>query len=1510
MANSTTTAKSAGKGKETARPLPQRQSESVAPVPDPTAAKKKKKKKGKNKANPGGGAEGVLQDDDDDGLPPLMQSYPHPTKNPPPSGIALSPDLESVHLSTTASLTASVGTPAELMNTAQDLYRRIDTDPLKISDDPDYWTTLPPTIRTFVQNAYAQGALNGAATDPERTQAMYSIAQQMITQGQLAVPRMTTTVGRGGTTTTTTTTTTVSGTGPYPPGALPFDTSIFSDPAFTQALEQLIPPTHHGTARFTTPAPGEHPLEEDYFSEEEEDEVEGDVNGMDGKTRTTTAQFTVSYGSNGVQQTTTQFTDSKGATIQRTTVRSPDLAMNLQQQDLTPNLASSKKNKKKKKKKTGVTAVATPNPAIPPTPVISPPTVRESVPIPIQSSAPPPPPPPSVNPPSRPANPPPPSSRAAGKQPMSYPTTTPQQPQQQPPTQRSQRAASKAPVNYAQQTPQPHHHQPSPPSSNASAPNKPRPPAQPKQSQNNRLWSTNSSEERERIKEFWLGLKESERKALVKVEKDMVLKKMKEQQKHSCSCAVCGRKKSAIEEELEVLYEAYYEELEQYAHQQQQSVSSGGAIPPPPGPGPFPGSVELDKNGAVVGGGVVPVAAKQHMQQIQTLEADEEEFDEDEEYEDDDGSDDAGSGAEDGGSDDEVQEGKMVRRQSAVRKGVGNGVNPAAMQKQQAAQQAAQRQDFFSFGSNFTAAGPGNILTVADDLLKNDGQKFLEMMEQLAEKRMGREAYAAEAIEDSDDGGSDVDGIGGMSDDGDADEDGDDDDEDEDEDDVILTEEQKTEEGRRMFSIFAARMFEQRVLQAYREKVAQERQLQLLRELEDEDRAEKDREAKKAKENQKKKDKKRLQKQMKDEEKARREAEKAAEEAAQKAKQEAHEEEMRKKREEERQKREAERKAREEEKMKKEEERRKRIAEEREKEAERKAAKEKERKKQKDREEKEAKEREKVEKAKAEKAEREAERLKEEAARREKEKEEREKEKEREREREKEKEKEKEKQANQAKAAAAKTATVSASSSISSPAIKNAVVKQPGTSQQQGKKAGAKTTATASNQPPSAASSSSGTTPSNKPQLPPITPAQVQTPSVASQRPPATPNQAVGPSNRRPGPQTPLPSPLQPIASAPHTPFPNGPPGMLYGPPSPVTPMPFSGPPQFAMPQGSPQVHVLQPSPLPRGFGSGGGPPGQLEFPTHGPPPPGTMPIGPGLRGIPSPGPNQLMSPPSLNGPVPGTGPISIAGTGFSPGAPMNSGHTRRVSLEPIGPKSAAVPAFGAITRPPQPIAPIGTRPGPVGPPSTASGSSGLNGTPSMGSSKLATDESEGGGSKASTSSSPLRSSPTPERLGSSALVDPEDEPLIPTGGRRAGVLGTVWGAPGPDLSSKSTDPISARPFGPWGSFSGRGPQLPPHPPGPHLPPPSTPWGPSPSLAPGAGPWSSSPAVGHPSAPFMGINGPGLGLPGGSNAISSGLPHGAGFPQTFGLPPFGTINGSSSGGPSGPGAGQPPTSPS
>lgn len=66
---------------------------------------------------------------------------------------------------------------------------------------------------------------------------------------------------------------------------------------------------------------------------------------------------------------------------------------------------------------------------------------------------------------------------------------------------------------------------------------------------------------------------------------------------------------------------------------------------------------------------------------------------------------------------------------------------------------------------------------MADDLLKNDGQKFLEMMEQLAERRMLREEEAAASIEDD---SEDED----QDDDEDDEEDDEEDEEDDDEEDV------------------------------------------------------------------------------------------------------------------------------------------------------------------------------------------------------------------------------------------------------------------------------------------------------------------------------------------------------------------------------------------------------------------------------------------------------------------------------------------------------------------------------------------------------------------------------------------------------------------------------------------------------------------------------------------------------------------------------------------------------
>ncbi|CCM06449.1 uncharacterized protein FIBRA_08713 [Fibroporia radiculosa] len=463
------------------------------------------------------------------------------------------------------------------------------------------------------------------------------------------------------------------------------------------------------------------------------------------------------------------------------------------------------------------------------------------------------------------------------------------------------------------------------------------------------IWSTSTTEERERIKEFWLGLGEEERRNLVKIEKEAVLKKMKEQQKHSCSCAVCGRKRNAIEEELEVLYDAYYEELEQYANYQQRYISSGGTLPPPQGPGPFPGSVELDKNGAVINphapanaihrtkGAVMTNGRKPAKQPESEFDEDDgdEEYEEEDDYEEEDEEEEEEEEEDDGEVEDEedVKPHPDRRTPSARRRAPPNGAK------------ANGRDGIGNFGNNLTVtgkwllplglvsrcdlifSGAGNILTVADDLLKNDGQKFLEMMEQLAERRMQREEEAAADVEDDSEDEDE--------DDGDEDEDDEDDDEDEEDEEEVMTEEQKMEEGKRMFSIFAARMFEQRVLQAYREKVAQARQLQLLRELEDEDKVNKEKEVKKQTQNQKKKDKKRQQKLAKEEERAAKAAEKAAEEAAIKAKQVALEDEQRKKREEERARREVARKAQEEERHRKEEERRKRLAEEKEREAER-----------------------------------------------------------------------------------------------------------------------------------------------------------------------------------------------------------------------------------------------------------------------------------------------------------------------------------------------------------------------------------------------------------------------------------------------------------------------------------------------------------------------------------------------------------------------------------------------
>jgi hypothetical protein len=111
---------------------------------------------------------------------------------------------------------------------------------------------------------------------------------------------------------------------------------------------------------------------------------------------------------------------------------------------------------------------------------------------------------------------------------------------------------------------------------------------------------------------------------------------------------VCGRRRTVIEEELEMLYDAYYEELENYEEEKNQQANNKGATRKPP--------AKSEEN---------------------------------------------------------------------------------------------EDESNFNFAKSLTVKG--GILTVADDLLKNEGKKFLEMMERLAERRLRRKEEEDDFEEDEDD---------------------------------------------------------------------------------------------------------------------------------------------------------------------------------------------------------------------------------------------------------------------------------------------------------------------------------------------------------------------------------------------------------------------------------------------------------------------------------------------------------------------------------------------------------------------------------------------------------------------------------------------------------------------------------------------------------------------------------------------------------------------------------------
>jgi hypothetical protein len=272
------------------------------------------------------------------------------------------------------------------------------------------------------------------------------------------------------------------------------------------------------------------------------------------------------------------------------------------------------------------------------------------------------------------------------------------------------------------------------------------PAKKPKQKKNDDIWEVGDEKDRQRIREFWVSLGQEERKALVKLEKDAILKRMKEQQKLTCSCSVCGRKRSTIEAQLETLYNTYYEELENFA------------------------KIQMGSNDFYA---LHPHRFKTPKKLPPLIDDSDDDID---------------------GMYDDIDE--------------------------ESESESESDDGMIEFGTSLTVKGfvdsSGGILTVADDILKNDGQRFLDLMEQLAHRKI-RPLRDDEYNSPSDE----WDDYDDMS-------------EDEAEPDHI-SEIERMIEGRKMFQVFAARMFEQRVLNAYREKAAADRAAKLVEELDQEE---------------------------------------------------------------------------------------------------------------------------------------------------------------------------------------------------------------------------------------------------------------------------------------------------------------------------------------------------------------------------------------------------------------------------------------------------------------------------------------------------------------------------------------------------------------------------------------------------------------------------------------------------------------------------------------------------
>lgn len=467
------------------------------------------------------------------------------------------------------------------------------------------------------------------------------------------------------------------------------------------------------------------------------------------------------------------------------------------------------------------------------------------------------------------------------------------------------------------------------------------------------IWNTSSEEERTRIMEFWANLSDDRRKELVKLDKDVLLEKVRRQKGHDCACSVCGRKREAAEQELDALYEAYFHELELYSA---RLLNDSSALMFQP----------LDSESEIRN--ISDESSSRGTQDSHSaltpdttvtsrLSGKNNEDDWDLQWS-------------RPGSRNSERSLDSKDKQDSSHEAYTRSIGPVNVTTSPA--KSSENVDpSIESESGFA----GGILSVADDIIRNDGRRFMDVMDHLDNSRLLQEGQfqsmyeqlynsynqvregmardVGQSIHATENGLSQLtlrdtmkytssqnrvsevtepespkpspetlpppppphhsasserpalplDTIGHDTshltdeefDDEEFDEEDYDDYDDElnsvpseaDEVDERHLSEKRSREGRKMLQTFAARMFEQRVFQAYREHVAQERQRKLLEEIELESRAAEEREAKKLKDKTRKKNKKLAQKQQREEELRKREREEREREEIQRSKEEA-----------------------------------------------------------------------------------------------------------------------------------------------------------------------------------------------------------------------------------------------------------------------------------------------------------------------------------------------------------------------------------------------------------------------------------------------------------------------------------------------------------------------------------------------------------------------------------------------------------------------------------------------